>query len=249
MALVSNVYTMDPRNIGDINCSPLQYFSFPFMVEARHASQTLAPLHHVIFGGGGMLHHKFMGDLCERATGKLVSWGIGHNTHSAKTVDYPKYMERFALHGVRDWPSPYEWVPCASCMHTGFDCRYSVQFEAVVYDHHQFPTGVRGLPTMSNDAPSMNTVLAFLGSADLIVTSSYHGAYWGTLLGRRVVVTNPFSTKFQTFRHPPVLSTSQNWIEESKSARTFPGALEESRRANINHHKRVIHLLLSAMNG
>jgi hypothetical protein len=39
----------------------------------------------------------------------------------------------------------------------------------------------------------------------VIVTSTYHGMFWGTLLQRKVVVVNAFSSKFFTFRYPPAM--------------------------------------------
>ena len=40
-----------------------------------------------------------------------------------------------------------------------------------------------------------NKTIEFIGSGDVVVTNSYHGAYWATLLGK-VVVAFPWASKF-----------------------------------------------------
>ena len=45
----------------------------------------------------------------------------------------------------------------------------------------------------------MEYVLDYLGSAEIIYTNSYHGAFWSLLLGREVIIpksSNPLSSKF-----------------------------------------------------
>jgi hypothetical protein len=253
MTPVTHVYASRLRNVGDAASTPALYFSLP--VPTRRADLLAAPPadpppRDVIFGGGGQLHClPDMARWADAATGRLISWGIGHNTHgdggdAHAPPAYPAgVMDRFALHGVRDWGTPYSWVPCASCMHPAFDARYRVTRPVVVYDHRDFPTGVRGLPSMTNDHMDVEAVIAFLASADAVVTSSYHGAYWATLLGRRVVVVGAFSTKFHHFRYPPRLSTADRWRADLADARRYPQALSECRAANRAHHARVCELV------
>jgi hypothetical protein len=56
--------------------------------------------------------------------------------------------------------------------------------------------------------------------ADVVVANTYHGAYWATLLGRRVIVAAPFSNKFFGFRHEPVIVRDMEEVGPAiKSAR------------------------------
>ena len=45
-------------------------------------------------------------------------------------------------------------------------------------------------------------VVAFLGSGAVIVTNSYHGAYWATLLGRPTVLWNPWCSEILLLKYP-----------------------------------------------
>src|SRR5262245_14926114 len=116
--MVTNIYRRDRRNVGDFHCSPLLYFDFPFptqVIDVKGRRPT--DLDKAIIGGGGLIHNRdyfSIEDVVSRTKGKVVSWGMGHNIHGGDQSNWPKYMQRFALHGVRDWGSPFDWVPCAS---------------------------------------------------------------------------------------------------------------------------------------
>jgi hypothetical protein len=93
---------------------------------------------------------------------------------------------------------------------------------------------------MENDQP-IKDVLTFLGSGNVVVTNSYHGVYWGTLL-RRQVVCIPYSSKFYNFKYPPAYSINHggDWQKQATGARQFTEALEDSRAANRKFHDRVM---------
>lgn len=44
-----------------------------------------------------------------------------------------------------------------------------------------------------------NETVAFLGSSEVVLTTSYHGLYWATLLGRKVVVLEASMYKLQSW--------------------------------------------------
>lgn len=83
-----------------------------------------------------------------------------------------------------------------------FDKEYRVEHDVVYYNHHQLGKLV-GEPMMNNEHASFEEVVAFLGSGETIVTSSYHGVYWGMLLGKKVVVES-FGSKFHYFGRDPI---------------------------------------------
>ena len=153
--------------------------------------------------------------------------------------DSHKYSDKFHLLGVRDSANGFEWVPCASCMHSNFDEIFEVKNKIVIYEHKNFP--LRNLeqtfPKMKN-GDSFEDVIKFLGGAELVITNSYHGAYWATLLKRRVIVMQPFSSKFFGFRHPLVVANSFN-IKDNYNIPVYPDALKEAREANIRFADRV----------
>jgi hypothetical protein len=240
--MIYNAYVTDQKNTGDYACSPVLYFDFGDEVKRLNARERPRDFNCrlLIVGGGGTLHGNVAQKWICYPPGhcKSVSWGIGHNTHGEQKLQWPDWMEKFDINGVRDWPNPWNWVPCASCMHPAFDRKYEVKHEVVVYNHKEFSTGVTGFPTLSNLCETMAQVVEFMGSGDTVITSSYHGAYWATLLGKKVIVTNPFSTKFFYFKHPPVITSPLNW--KAANPITYPEALDECRSANRRYYEVVM---------
>lgn len=238
------VYRLDPRNIGDLKCGPRQYFDslksfqeidiFEFQEMGVGVDAKV-----VIAGGGGMLANDFCARGLERmAAGRgttLICWGAGHNAHGSDRIGRIDLLDRFDLVGLRDYGHGYDWVPCVSCMDPAFDRPYPIEHEVAIYEHHtyRFSDVAPSVPRLSNDCPDFGKVLAFLGSAETVVTTSYHGAYWATLLGRKVVVADPFSSKFGGFKHPPVICSSEDWRRAVPRARAYPESLAECRVANL----------------
>ena len=157
----------------------------------------------------------------------------------------------FGLVGCRDYGydhvTGFEWVPCASCMHPAFDRDYEVTrdfvffgndgmkgFEAFVPD-----MGLADDAMMFNRKTSVDDVAAVLGSADTVVTSSFHGVDWATLLGKRVVAIAT-STKFYGLKHPVPFCSAPDWKRYLQLAVRHTGVLEECRAANTDFSAKVI---------
>lgn len=175
--------------------------------------------------------------------GKRVLWGAGHNQDSVKKikgVHYPGWMNFFDLVGVRDYNQPYKWTPCASCMHPAFDKSYRIKNRVIWFEHKKqliksTNFGDDPIPRFINSGSNMEQTIELLGSADTIITNSYHGAYWGTLLGRKVIIAEPWSTKFFTLKHQPyILYKGEDWKAIQDDVPTFPHALEECRQVTKN---------------
>jgi len=95
----------------------------------------------------------------------------------------------------------------------------------------------------SNLNKSFEDIISMLSEAEVILTSSYHAAYWGILLGRRVVVV-PWSTKFLRFRWRVGFAYDLDGVRSAISkAASFPYALKEAREANISFALDVSKLL------
>jgi exopolysaccharide biosynthesis predicted pyruvyltransferase EpsI len=89
---------------------------------------------------------------------------------------------------------------------------------------------------------SWEETIKFIQSCEAIVTNSFHGAYWATLLKRKVVAI-PTSSKFFSFKHPVVLRDLSDWQSGLSDARIFDDALEECVRANLEFASSVIDFL------
>ena len=240
-------------------CSPIDYFSFSNPVDFhsigtpnQQSKHWLEKDYDLLIGGGGLLYQGFRDTLQTMLSGarRSIFWGGGSNTHGGDDLeDDCRLLSEMDLVGVRDYGLPFRWVPCVSCMHGNFDKQIDRQSEVVVYEHQDYPIDLPGgadFPRMDNRESDFTKLIRFLGSAEQVITSSYHGAYWATLLGCKVVVTNSFSSKFKRFRHAPVISSSEEVYDSLKQARNYPDALLECRAANNDFAKDVAELLGSS---
>jgi hypothetical protein len=276
---------MDETNVGDLLSAPVHYFSFPgYTVERADIRDIRAGASrgkHLILGGGGLLFPRFLNNiaqlLVEKKDTKIIAWGVGQQVYGKvngafQAFDYAPYLNNFDLIGIRDFDLFHSWVPCASCMHPAFDKPRTIQHEFVVFSHKKFQLAVENFPRMTNEIQDFEAVLDFLGAGETILTSSYHGAYWGALLGRKVLAF-PFSSKFYNLKHRPTLYSVKNWnqpkfrlsvlgkticelrygskfsckIENWQAAlkycKIYADSLYESRRQNRLYYEKVLDLL------
>lgn len=288
MKKVISCHVIDPKNIGDLYSTPSHYFDFSgYQVEPldiRHVTPEKIQGKDVIVGGGGLLFDRFRDSFEKLAKNKnhskLISWGIGQQIYGTNQVDkiqkfdYQPYTQGFDLVGIRDSSYSDNWVPCVSCMHPSFDKKREIKHEFVVFSHKKFQLNFPEFPYMMNNHQSIDQIFDFLGSGETILTSSYHGAYWGTLLGRKVLAF-PFSSKFLTLKHLPAIYPVKKWIQAKfkvsifnktlyespyenkficnqdnwrdylKHCRAYPNSLEENRQRNIWYYSKVMELLAS----
>lgn len=78
----------------------------------------------------------------------------------------------------------------------------------------------------------MAEMTRFISSCDALITSSYHGVYWATLMGIPVIGI-PTSSKFYHMKHKTPLAKPNDWIEALSDAKIHPNAWEECVQANI----------------
>lgn len=244
------------RNIGDLCSAPILYFRMPNPSQVWHLYEPWAMNEDVsiILGGGGIGGGYKTGVLLRkvipRHPGRRAAWGVG--TNRGMTLGrFVDSMSVFDLIGIRDWEPGCKlpWVPCASCMEEAFSKNHKASTEAVVYENALRPIPINGIPRMSNYVPwkcdvknEFARIIRFLASGETVVTSSYHGAYWATLLGRKVVCVltdGDASVKFQHLKHRPVFSSIEDWSGRSKSAVCYPDSLRECREANGRFYQRV----------
>ena len=198
-----NVYSFDLPSAGDKHCAPIQYFDFSSFDVEEKTSVCPDDYDYIIFGGGGHIHipspdynnGKFGHiEAILPYSKKIIMWGVGHNVHETKEIKYPEYMDDFLLTGYRDIQRT-DWVACPSCMHKAFNRKYSVVDKARAFFKKGMP--INQTPALlDNGDLSVDDVVGFLGGAETVITNSYHGAYWALLLGRKVIINKPYSSKF-----------------------------------------------------
>jgi len=246
---ILSVYRIDRDNIGDMRSAPRLYFPFlggdeaDFSEMSRHDGERFA----VVVGGGGCVDfHLFapVVDFVGRGFGKVrVAWGCGTNS-TTMVPDY-RALRGYDLVGCRDWGSPFSWVPCASCMDPMFEGLrgFDPSTDVVGYFHHVRPFKNLGVPTLLNNEMDFTRVVGHLASGRVVVTNSYHGVYWATLLGRAVVMVEPWSSRFCFFRHKPTVASWDDALEAARKATCYPEALDECRKANEDFAGEVERLL------
>ena len=174
-------------------------------------------------------------------------WGAGHNNQKAQQKDimiagvrYPKFLREFDLVGIRDVvdEQPYQWVPCASCMHPALRKKYPIKNDIIFYEHKKqlikgAEFGSKPVPRFINTGSNVEQTIELIGSANVVLTNSYHGVYWATLLGKKVICVSPWASKFYMFKHQPMFLKSMKDFDDDDvasiidQAPQFPLALDE----------------------
>lgn len=235
----------DYGNPGDLWSSPIHYLPKRFRGFFLDCFQlndmpVISDVDDVVIGGGALLcSNKFISQIknyTEKTQPKrIVLWGVGIDTN----LDI-SYFEQAALYGVREWlPGTVweqRWLPCVSVMHPAITAAQSVEAtqDFLVADHwKRAPIAFPAKHTrVSNNPINIESIVSAIAQHRWIITSSYHVAYWATLLKKKVIVcSRPWQPKFDHFRHPPVLAEQFSWALLDQ-ARTYPDAYNECRSAN-----------------
>ncbi len=248
---IINFYRIARNNIGDYYSAPIKYFNFlngskTYDIAPRKYRRFLPNLDNkiVIIGGGGLIGQGYFESkikaIISSNASRVIFWGAGHNIHGKAEIKYPDYLNFCHLVGVRDYGLGYEWVPCPSCLHKAFDKKYAINNGIIIYENSMFgKICIEGYPKMGNNVKDFETVIKFLASGEIVLTSSYHGAYWAVLLNKKVVVINPWSTKFYGFKYKIPFADHTNWYDKINDAVNYPLALKECREANLSFAKKV----------
>lgn len=171
-------------------------------------------------------------------TAPKFAWGIGQNSSNNidakyETLKIPKPLSRFNLVGLRDFSpqSSFNWVPCASCMHPALRKNYEIKNDVIWFEHKKQlikDFGTDAIPRFINSGNNVEQTIELLGSSNIILTNSYHGAYWGTLLKKRVIVVSSWSTKFNFMKHRPAfMDKKESWRDAVERSQIFHDALDE----------------------
>ena len=236
------------KNIGDKFSVPVRYFDFKnyLYVDYLAALNKKVELTDNIVVGGGVYINSFLSEFLNDKNKQLIAWGIG--LFQGETIDFSNAK----LVGLRDYNRKeinnknVFYCPCVSCMHSSFDKKYSVKNNIVAYIHkiktkEEDYKQIADIPHKTNE-DNFEDVINFLGSSNFVITNSYHGVYWATLLGKKVIAI-PYNSKFYGYKYPPVYATFNTWKTKINDARAYPDALEDCREQNIVFYKKVIDIL------
>jgi hypothetical protein len=117
-------------------------------------------------------------------------------------------------------------------MHPALRKQYAIKNDIIWFEHKKQlikDFGPEPIPRFVNSGDNIEQTIELLGSANIILTNSYHGAYWGTLLKKKVIIVGgTWSTKFKWFKHPPtILGKKEDWQDAIDSSNIYDSALDE----------------------
>jgi len=229
------------QNVGDYNCPPSKYFKFEIPCDLQYiGSYKPKDSDILIIGGGGMLGI-YDKELSGFHDNYKILWGTGLNRHD-NIMEYPNYMENYNLTGIRDNGYTNDWVPCASCMNPLISKYRDIPptKDVIIYEHFDHRIDIN-LPDRMNNwgGDNLEEKLKFISSGKVLLTNTYHGLYWTTLMNRKAVIIDPFSTRFHLFPKHIEISTPKKWESKLEFLPEYPTFLEECKNANIKFHKKV----------
>lgn len=249
---ILNIHRIDPENIGDLACSPIHYFPSLRGCKTADIGGEWDATHAYIVGGGGLLNGLWQDRLVNLADGgtPAIAWGIGCNVHGSAAFVWPKFLDTYALVGLRDWGNPWKCVPCPSCLHPSFDevRETEPRYPCVIYEHHLMPLPIscQAGPRLSNRQPltAFVDVLRFLAQGRVVISNSFHGLYWAMLLNRPTLCFQPFSNRFYCFQNRPVYCDENDWQKKLETAgESRPEYLSDCRERNTDFYHEVAKLL------
>ncbi|MBV32385.1 MAG: hypothetical protein CMK36_02950 [Porticoccaceae bacterium] len=264
--MIINVHRNSVNNIGDLLSSPLKYFKYDDKTKVIDICDDYKSVFftkwlcnlklekmHIIFGGGGLLDNNFFENELNYITNlkpdSIIYWGVGHNKHYNENIprlnsSSKALLRASKLWGVRDKIEGLNYLPCSSCMHPALGMNLGLRNDIVIYEHEHIPLSTSDLdnkPKMTNNNHDFEEVVNFLGSANYVITNSYHGMYWALLLKKKVVAV-PFSNKFDLFSYDVPMGRIEEWSELLEKSTIYDNALEECRLLNNEFYKKTLTL-------
>ncbi len=237
------IHRIDQTNIGDLSCCPLPYFSdFERFKVMKHDIYNInfskiAPDDLIILGGGGLFNcleewNQNINHLLELCP-NVIAWACGFNLHHNTSIQTPIAFDRFKLLSIRDhnYHDSFNYVPCVSCFLPQLTRKYRTKRKIGLIEHKQFPLTEFEGERISNKAP-LSEIIPFIGSSEIIITSSYHIWYWATLMKKKVILAHTFSEKFNYLPYPAV-QYSGNLEQDIQNCQIYTNALKECRLANL----------------
>lgn len=266
---IINVWQNETKNLGDLVCAPCLYYpkmqKNSICLDILNFKKKINLKNKVIIvGGGGLFLSYFneaMKNIYELAkNNKLIIWGAGLDNYvNEKGISIPKIENVYKI-GIRDYnQSEYPYLPCASCLSELFDVYLNVETKSMVkmYLHSDYSKQIlidlSELPLLENkNVENLNEVLRFFSDADVILTNSFHGAYWATLLNKKVIIlpwidkngSVGFSEKFQSLKYLPVFCEDwKNYNKLISKTKNYPHALQECRDINNSFFESIKDIL------
>lgn len=258
------LHHFDRVNQGDILSGPYNYFSFSnygFISWDKNILKnegiTLNTNFSVIMGGGIYFPKdkprlkKIMKD-----AKYFIGWGLGLDSR----MDLTEYVNQFSLLGTREKFSNFIdnkkifYVPCSSCMNNFFVNYLSnnsfskITKDIAIHLNHGFNEKEISNRFTNKDitytTTDFNQSIKNMAEAEYVITNSYHGAYWSSLMGKKVICLATKVPKWDGL-HENIIFTDIDQIDEAlRKVKNVPlDYLKECQELNIGFYNKVMELL------
>ena len=249
-------------NVGDYNCSPFDYYQFPFNIELVHYMDFMGAItgtpdfpHEkftdriIVIGGGGLITNKenHLQEILRYLikNNKVILWGVGSNTNYNIDWDILNHKNLF-LAGIRDriYGINAEYLPCVSCKHPLFDNHHPNPQGIGFHAHRLEQIPIKGDIILNNT--SIEKVINFISSKETILTTSYHGTYWSQLLDKKVLhftEEEVIGSKYLNLKQGINICNSINYKELLEISSKSVGLLKESRYLNDKFYTKVVDII------
>ena len=249
-----NVFNYTLNNVGDFYSPPFRYFDLGNRFEDIKSSNFKKLKNELLIIGGGALtgivRNLHLENVLKENTS--IAWGVGSDARATQNevLDFIEGEDHFSntwnncdLISTRVFYANYDYVPCASCMHKSFDIFKKVKptRKIGVYSHWKRPMNITGIEDqLTNSGINIDEKLNFISKFEIIITNAYHGLYWATLLGKKVICI-PNKSGLFTLRYKPVYLTKNDVINNEliSRANSYNHALDECRSKNIEFYKLI----------
>jgi hypothetical protein len=137
------------------------------------------------------------------------------------------------------------YCPCVSCLAPQLRKTAPIQHKFAIIEHKSHP--INGLPyekKNNSNCDDFDAITDFIASSEIIITNTYHMIYWSQIMRKKVIVVNPFSSRFDYLRHPPqVLRGAEVTVKNVEKIATFaeiyPEFLNECVKLNLEFFEKV----------
>jgi len=250
------------KNAGDLYCSPHLFYNFnDYKVEYTNNWDSIYKSKNniIIFGGGGIIdtnkdRSKYYKNL--EKSNFYFHWGSGSNKLNLKEINWKPspneidinddILENFIFVGRRDHLKNYydkhEYVPCVSCKIKLLQNNYKIKRKIGIIQH-MWLKQIKNLnyPSISVNLGkyNINEIIKFIGESEIIITGSFHGAYWSLLMQKKVIINGNWSSKFNTLKYKPIILSSNIENDIKKCVIPPPEYLKECIELNDKFYHKI----------
>lgn len=179
----------------------------------------------IIIGGGGLI------DLKDEWNSKInfiienskntYFFAPGYNNENRQTKIKVNFNHKNILKiGLRDLNNDYDFVPCPTCLLlenyiNGYNERKYGIVEHCSIKISNIPNINDKISMIYEDDTSIHKILKFISSTQNLIVNSYHAYYFAVLLGKRVLLYNNWSNKFNNiFSQKIIYYNSKKSLQE-----------------------------------